>query len=296
MSTSSSSSSVMREKPKIFKVSTDGQVYCNHDMVALCRVTGHRSSRPGQPWFGCPLWPSMDCKFFMWKEDVDAVFAKEGNWKVLELKNKKKVSNTVLSDHRPHAGHHKARLSEGMRCDRPLHLHALMLINGLNHLEPMIITQIISMPSNDPQFDIGYLRSIIHHSKHPNVIARTSFIQFLYQHDVESASEIFDEMDEKGHLLYDAMITCYAQNGRLKDALQLFDEMLQPNVNIQPNNMTLATIIRVCSQSGNLIFGSWIHETLMKQMRIMMDDQVSIALVELYAKCRVIRKAFGYKA
>ncbi|KAK1438978.1 hypothetical protein QVD17_04792 [Tagetes erecta] len=42
----------------------------------------------GQPWFGCPLWPSMDCKFFMWKEDVDAVFAKEGNWKVLELKNK----------------------------------------------------------------------------------------------------------------------------------------------------------------------------------------------------------------
>ncbi|KAK1412506.1 hypothetical protein QVD17_33814 [Tagetes erecta] len=88
MSTSSSSSSVMREKPKIFKVSTDGQVYCNHDMVALCRVAGHKSSRPGQPWFGCPLWPSMDCKFFMWKEDVDVVFAKEGNWKVLELKNK----------------------------------------------------------------------------------------------------------------------------------------------------------------------------------------------------------------
>ncbi|KAK1418011.1 hypothetical protein QVD17_27147 [Tagetes erecta] len=57
-------------------------------MVALCRVAGHRSSRPGQPWFGCPLWPSMDYKFFMWKEDVDVVFAKEGNWKVLELKNK----------------------------------------------------------------------------------------------------------------------------------------------------------------------------------------------------------------
>ncbi|KAK1421605.1 hypothetical protein QVD17_24077 [Tagetes erecta] len=65
MSTSSSSSSVMREKPKIckeFKTWTT--------MVRL----------PSMAVYGLQV--------FMWKEDVDAVFAKEGNWKVLELKNK----------------------------------------------------------------------------------------------------------------------------------------------------------------------------------------------------------------
>ncbi|KAK9058658.1 hypothetical protein SSX86_023500 [Deinandra increscens subsp. villosa] len=366
------------------------------------------------------------------------------------------------------------------------HIHALILINGLNHLEPMIISQIITRRSNCSQTHIRYLRSIIRYSKHPNIVSRTSMVSFLYENgefeealadyldmqrsgilpcgssvasaikactrlgnrnggkmlhgqvygygicgdvrvgtalvgfyekvddmenakkvfdemsernapcfvinrylesgnlrmaervfsetgkgdvdswdsmvswytrtgdmekaiatfgpmavktsfswsamitgyvdsgnmeiarnfydvtpeqnsvscvkmingysndgDVESAREIFDEMEVKDDLLYNAMITCYAQNGRPDDALQLFDEMLQPNVNIRPSNMTLATIIYVCSQSGNLIFGSWIHERLMKQMRIEMDDHVCVALIELYAKCARLDKAYG---
>ncbi|KAJ0482685.1 putative tetratricopeptide-like helical domain superfamily [Helianthus annuus] len=366
------------------------------------------------------------------------------------------------------------------------HIHALILINGLNHLEPTIITQIISNPSNHYPAAIRYLRSLIRYSKHPNIIARTSVIQFLYKNgkfkealgeylhmqrsgllpcsfvvataikacmrlgdrvkgirlhgqvygyglcgdvhvgtslvgfyskfgdteiaakvfdemsernaasclilrylelgnlsmaehvfsemgckdidswnymvswyaetgdmekaiatfgpmpvktsaswaamvtgyidsgnleiarnfydvmpeqsvvccikmidgysnngDVESAREVFDEMGEKDQLLYDAMIACYANNGRSKEAFQLFDEMLQPNVNIKPNTVTLANVINLCSQFGNLIFGSWIHETLMKQMRIIMDDQVGVALIELYAKCGRVDKAFG---
>ncbi|KAL8238847.1 hypothetical protein R6Q59_015414 [Mikania micrantha] len=366
------------------------------------------------------------------------------------------------------------------------HLHALILINGLNYLEPMIITQIVNRPSNHSQAGIRYLRSLIRYFKQPNVVARTSVIQFWYQHGefqealdeylfmqrvgllpcssvvalainvctrlgnrvggirlhgqvygygfygdvhvgtalvgfylkvddmetakkvidemsernapscviyrylesgnltiaehvfsemgdkdidswnlmvswytrtgdmekaiatfglmpvktssswtamisgyvdlgnmeiarnfydvmpeqnvvscmkmidgysnsgaVESAREIFNGMDAKDHMLYNAMITCYAQNGHPNKALQLFDEMLQPNVNIQPNNMTLATIINVCSESSNLIFGSWIHETLMKQVRIKMDDDVAVALIELYAKCGRLDKAYG---
>ncbi|KAI3703466.1 hypothetical protein L1987_73556 [Smallanthus sonchifolius] len=379
-----------------------------------------------------------------------------------------------------------ALLNHPLTIKQVKHLHALILINGLNHLEPMIITQIITTPSSRSQADIRYLGSLIRYSKHRNVVARTSVVQFLYQHgefrealdeylhmqragllpcssavayainaftrlgsrvggimvhgqvygyglcgdvhvgtalvgfytkfddmenamkvfdemyerntpsyvirrclelgdlsmaervfsetgdkdieswnamiswytrtrdmekaiatfgpmpvktsaswtamitgyvelgnmeiarnfydvmpeqnvvscvqmidgcsnngDVGSAREIFDEMGVKDGLLYDAMITCYAQNGRPKEALQLFDEMLQPNVNIQPRNMTLATIINICAQSGNLIFGSWIHETLMKQMRIVMDDHVGVALIELYAKCGRVDKAYG---
>ncbi|PWA47628.1 Pentatricopeptide repeat-containing protein [Artemisia annua] len=109
---------------------------------------------------------------------------------------------------------------------------------------------------------------------------------------VESAREVFNEMDEKDHLVYNAMITCYAQNGRLKEALQVFDEMLQPNVTIRPDNMTLATVISICSHWGNLSFGFWIENTLMKQMRITMDDHLATAFIDLYVKCGRVDKAY----
>ncbi|XP_071703246.1 pentatricopeptide repeat-containing protein At4g22760 [Rutidosis leptorrhynchoides] len=110
--------------------------------------------------------------------------------------------------------------------------------------------------------------------------------------DVKSARELFDEIRIKDHLLYNAMIACYAKNSRPKEALELFDEMLQPNVNIQPDKMTLATVISTCSQLGDLSLGSWIHECYMKQMGIAMDDHLRTALIDLYAKCGFIDKAF----
>ncbi|MFS7899049.1 putative transcription factor GRF family [Helianthus anomalus] len=71
MSSSSSSSCSRNNKPRIYRIGTDGNVYCNHEMVAVKRVAGSRSSRQGKEFYGCPLWPNSDCKFFVWKEDVD---------------------------------------------------------------------------------------------------------------------------------------------------------------------------------------------------------------------------------
>ncbi|KAK9080417.1 hypothetical protein SSX86_000175 [Deinandra increscens subsp. villosa] len=110
--------------------------------------------------------------------------------------------------------------------------------------------------------------------------------------DIVSARKLFSETDRMDHLLYNAMIACYAKNSRPKEALQLFDEMLQTNVNIQPNKMTLATVISACSQLGDLTFGSWIHEHYMNQTGITMDDHLRTALIDLYAKCGSIDKAF----
>ncbi|KAL4565450.1 hypothetical protein LXL04_029546 [Taraxacum kok-saghyz] len=111
--------------------------------------------------------------------------------------------------------------------------------------------------------------------------------------DVESAREIFTEISKKNHLLYKAMIACYSQNNQPKHALQLFDEMFQPNVNIQPDNTTLAMVISVCSQLGDLRFGSWIDEILIKQMKVKIDDHLGATLVEFYAKFGHVDKAYS---
>ncbi|XP_022864329.1 pentatricopeptide repeat-containing protein At4g22760, partial [Olea europaea var. sylvestris] len=108
---------------------------------------------------------------------------------------------------------------------------------------------------------------------------------------VEPAEELFGQMGEKDQFLYNAMIACYAQNSRAKEALQLFNEMLKPDVNIQPDKMTLASAISACSQLGDLKFGTWI-ESLRKKMGIVMDDHLATSFMDLYVKCGSIDKAY----
>ncbi|XP_059658232.1 pentatricopeptide repeat-containing protein At4g22760 [Cornus florida] len=106
--------------------------------------------------------------------------------------------------------------------------------------------------------------------------------------DVESAHELFDQMGHKDLLLYNAMIACFSQNSQPKEALQLFNEMLH---NIQPDKMTLASVISACSQLGDLRLGSWI-ESYMNQRGIGMDDHLATAFIDFYSKCGSIDKAY----
>lgn len=109
--------------------------------------------------------------------------------------------------------------------------------------------------------------------------------------DVESAKDLFDWMGEKDLLLYNAMIACYAQNSRSKEALHLFNQMIQPNVNIQPDKMTFASVISACSQLGDITSGSWV-ESCMTQLGVQIDDHLATALIDLYAKCGSFDKAY----
>ncbi|KAK9276307.1 hypothetical protein L1049_005838 [Liquidambar formosana] len=109
--------------------------------------------------------------------------------------------------------------------------------------------------------------------------------------DVESAHKLFDQMDYKDLLSFNAIIACYAQNSRPKEALHLFNKMLESYVNIEPDKMTLASVISACSQLGDLRFGSWI-ESYMNELKIEMDDHLATALIDLYVKCGSIDKAY----
>lgn len=111
--------------------------------------------------------------------------------------------------------------------------------------------------------------------------------------DVDSARDLFDRMQEKNHLSYNAMIACYAQNSRPKEAIELFKEIIKARSNVQPDKMTLSSVISACSQLGDFRFGSWI-ESYMKRVRMHIDDQLLTALVDLYSKCGNIDKAYEW--
>ncbi|KAK4843531.1 hypothetical protein QYF36_009377 [Acer negundo] len=109
--------------------------------------------------------------------------------------------------------------------------------------------------------------------------------------DIASARELFDQLGEKDLLTFNAMIACYAQNSQPNEALQLFNEMLEADVKFQPDNFTFASVISACSQIGDIRSGSWI-ETYMEKFGIEMNDHLATALIDLYAKCGDINKAY----
>ncbi|KAF7813680.1 pentatricopeptide repeat-containing protein [Senna tora] len=109
--------------------------------------------------------------------------------------------------------------------------------------------------------------------------------------DVESARKLFDEMNEKDLLSFNAMIACYAQNSKPKEALALLNDMLRPDLNIHPDKMTFASVVSACSQLGNIKYWSSI-EPHMNDLDIVLDDHLATALIDLYAKCGSIDKAY----
>ncbi|KNA14719.1 hypothetical protein SOVF_105010 [Spinacia oleracea] len=109
--------------------------------------------------------------------------------------------------------------------------------------------------------------------------------------DVDAAQNLFIDMPKKDVRLFNAMIACYAQNSRPKEAIQLFNDILERKLIDQPDKMTLASVLSACSQLGDLDRGSWI-ESYMRRLGIEVDDHLATALLDLYAKCGSIDKAY----
>ncbi|XP_060972788.1 pentatricopeptide repeat-containing protein At4g22760 [Cannabis sativa] len=109
--------------------------------------------------------------------------------------------------------------------------------------------------------------------------------------DVASARLLFDQIKRKELLSFNAMIACYEQNNQPKEALELFNHMVKTDFNIQPDEMTLTSVVSACSQLGYLEFGLWI-ESYMKKNGIRLDDHLANSFIDLYAKCGNIEKAF----
>ncbi|XP_050229802.1 pentatricopeptide repeat-containing protein At4g22760 [Mercurialis annua] len=109
--------------------------------------------------------------------------------------------------------------------------------------------------------------------------------------NVESAWILFNRMLKKDRLSYNAMISCFAQNNQPNEALKLFNEMRKSDNDVQPDKMTIVSVLSACSQLGDLRQGSWI-ESYIKNVGIEFDDHLVTAFIDLYAKCGNVDKAY----
>ncbi|EPS67514.1 hypothetical protein M569_07257, partial [Genlisea aurea] len=107
--------------------------------------------------------------------------------------------------------------------------------------------------------------------------------------EVISAKNVFDSMEERNTVSWNSMITCYEQNGPPSEALQVFVVMM--DCNVEPDEMTLASVISACASLSAVKEGRIIHALVMKSERLHSDVVISNALVDMYSKCNMIAAA-----
>ncbi|XP_058107200.1 pentatricopeptide repeat-containing protein At2g22410, mitochondrial-like [Magnolia sinica] len=106
--------------------------------------------------------------------------------------------------------------------------------------------------------------------------------------DIVSARKLFDEMPEKDLISWTSIIAGYSQANRFVEALDFFREMMLANV--EPDEITIASVISACSHLGALDVGKGIHDYIHKN-NIKMDIYVGNSLIDMYCKCGCIEKA-----
>lgn len=74
----------------------------------------------------------------------------------------------------------------------------------------------------------------------------------------------------------------YCQNELFDEALRLFDEM--KDTNVEPDQMVLSTILSACGRTRNIHYGKAVHEYLIEK-NVFIHLHLRSALVTMYASC-----------
>ncbi|XP_059457950.1 pentatricopeptide repeat-containing protein At5g19020, mitochondrial [Corylus avellana] len=112
---------------------------------------------------------------------------------------------------------------------------------------------------------------------------------FIRNEMIDEARQIFNEMPERDVYSCSAMISGYAQSEQPTMALELFHRMVA--CGIQPNEITMVSVFSAIATLGSLKEGRWAHEYIYNNS-IPLNDNLSAAVIDMYAKCGSIDSAF----
>lgn len=106
--------------------------------------------------------------------------------------------------------------------------------------------------------------------------------------DLASAKRVFDEMPNKDVISYTSMISGYSQAGKHSDAVKLFRAMISNR--IKPDEVTISSVLSACAHLGMLDMGKEIHEFIIENT-VKVDIYVGNSLIDMYYKCGDVKNA-----
>ena len=108
--------------------------------------------------------------------------------------------------------------------------------------------------------------------------------------EVEVSRRVFNEMPCRDIVSWNSMISGYATNGYVDDALLLFYDMLRDGDIGAPDNTTFVTVLPAFAQAADVQAGYWIHSYIVKT-GMKLDAAVGSGLISLYSNCGYISMA-----
>lgn len=122
-----------------------------------------------------------------------------------------------------------------------------------------------------------------------NLFVSNKLLYIYVQHKaIDEAHAFFGGMREKDPVSWSVMVGGFAKDGDFVNCFRTFKELTRCSV--QPDNYTLPFVLRVCRDRMDLLMGSLVHGVVLKS-GLSWDHFVCAALVDMYAKCRVIDDA-----
>ncbi|KAL5995379.1 hypothetical protein ACLOJK_025438 [Asimina triloba] len=137
--------------------------------------------------------------------------------------------------------------------------------------------------------NIGAAREVFDVMPERNAVSWTAMIAGYGKcGDVENARHIFDEVPVQDPTSWAAMIACYSQNGFSKEAIDMYKDMR--NANLEGNDVAMAGVISACTQLGDAGIANSVTEH-MEERCSELSLAVANALIHMHSKCGCIDRA-----
>ncbi|XP_021802894.1 pentatricopeptide repeat-containing protein At1g50270-like [Prunus avium] len=103
---------------------------------------------------------------------------------------------------------------------------------------------------------------------------------------------VFEQLPCKSVVFWNSMLDGFCRSGDIKKARLFFNEILEKDSsNVQPNKITLASVLSSCASVAALNHGIWVH-VYIKKNHIELDIMLGTALIDMYGKCGSIEEAY----
>ncbi|KAL3507987.1 hypothetical protein ACH5RR_033369 [Cinchona calisaya] len=167
-----------------------------------------------------------------------------------------------------------------------LQFHAVTIKNGFDCYD-FVQATIIHFYAACEEVNLAWLQFKLG-SKH-HLANWNAFISGLIRNGrIDEARGLFNEMPERDVFSWSSMISGYSQNEQPELALELFHEMVSRGV--KPNEITMVSVLSAIATLGRLNEGRRAHEYIVDNS-IPLNDNLSAAIIDMYAKCGSISSA-----
>ncbi|KAL9243241.1 hypothetical protein vseg_017153 [Gypsophila vaccaria] len=107
----------------------------------------------------------------------------------------------------------------------------------------------------------------------------------------DDACKVFDEMSVRDTVSYNALISCFLNNKRTRDALAVYSGMLSLGTECRPDAVTCLLLLQACAHLGTLDFGERVRDYVNKEGYGEYMD-LKNALITMYSNCGVVDEAY----